>query len=134
MWSHRTRGDTEAPSSGGLGASVTWRRKSLPAQGVGLEPRGMWPRGDSGALSCRVMGSVPRGTWQHQSPFLAGGAHGASGHVVTPEPFLGRWRALCHGARGDTEALFWRVACSMPRSTWRSQSSLAPGTDLEPWG
>jgi hypothetical protein len=34
-------------------------------------------RGDSKALSCRVMGLVPQGTWQHWSPFLVSGAHGA---------------------------------------------------------
>jgi hypothetical protein len=49
--------------------------------------------------------SVPQGTWQHQSPFLTGGAHGASGHVATPEPFPDGWRALCHGARGDIRIL-----------------------------
>jgi hypothetical protein len=90
--------------------------------------------GDSKAISCRVTGSVPRGTWQHRSPFLVGGTHGASGHVVTLEPFPGGWHALCHGACGDTEALFWWVACSVPQGTWRSQSSLASRTDLEPWG
>jgi hypothetical protein len=74
-------------------------------------------RGDFRALSCWVMGSVPRGTWQHRSPFLAGGAQGASRHVVTLEPFPGGWRALCHGARGDTEALFWQVVCSVPWGT-----------------
>jgi hypothetical protein len=42
VWSHRTRGDTGALSGGGPGASVTWRRLSLPAQGVGLEPRDTW--------------------------------------------------------------------------------------------
>jgi hypothetical protein len=91
-------------------------------------------RGDSRALSCRVTGSVPRGTWQHRSPFLAGGVLGASGHVTTPEPSLGEWHALCHGARGDTGALSWWVACSVPQGTWQSQSSLAPGAGLEPWG
>jgi hypothetical protein len=91
-------------------------------------------RGDSGALSCWVMGSIPRGTWQHQSTFLVCGALGASGHVATPEPFLGRWHAMCHGAHGDTGALSWQVACSVPQGTWRSYSSLAPGTGMELWG
>jgi hypothetical protein len=91
-------------------------------------------RGDSRALSCRVTGSVPQGVWQHRNPFLAGGMHSASGHMTIPEPFPSGWHALCHGARGDTGTLFWRVACFLPRGTWRSQSSLAPGTDLEPWG
>jgi hypothetical protein len=95
VWSHRTRG--------GIGALVRrGRTGSLEA------------RGDSGALSYWVTGLVPRGTWQHRSPLLAGGAHGASGHVVTPDPFPGGWCALCHGACGDTGALFWRVACSVP--------------------
>jgi hypothetical protein len=73
--------------------------------------------GDFGALSYRVMGSVPLGTWQHRSPLLAGGAHDASGHVETPKPFPSRCRALCHGTCGDTRALFWRVACSVPWGT-----------------
>jgi hypothetical protein len=38
VWSHKTRGDTEALSGGGPDASVTWRRQSLLAQGAGLEP------------------------------------------------------------------------------------------------
>jgi hypothetical protein len=91
-------------------------------------------RGDSGAFSCQVMSTVPRGTWQHRSPLLVSGVHGASGHVVTPKPFPGRWHALCHGVHDDTEALFWSVACSVPQGMWRSQSLLAPGMDLEPWG
>jgi hypothetical protein len=103
VWSHRTRGDTGALPGGDPGASVTWQRQSLPAQGAGLEPRG---------------------TWRLRSPLLPGDGLSASGHVATPEPFPGRWRALCHGARGDTGALSWRMACSVPRVTWRSQSSL----------
>jgi hypothetical protein len=71
-------------------------------------------RGDSEDLSCWVTGSVPRGTWQHRSPFLVGSVLGALGHVATLEPFPGRWHALCHGVRGDTGALSWRVACSVP--------------------
>jgi hypothetical protein len=59
-----------------------------------------------------------------------GGVHGASGHVATLEPFPSGWRALCHGARGDTGALLWRVSCSVPRGMWQSQSPLAPGMDL----
>jgi hypothetical protein len=74
-----------------------------------------------------------RSMWKHRSPFLMGCAHGASGHMATPEPFPGGWRTLCHGARGDTGALFCRVVCSVPQGTWRSQSPLAPGTDLESW-
>jgi hypothetical protein len=38
VWSHRIRGDTGALPCGGPGASVTWRRKILPARGAGLEP------------------------------------------------------------------------------------------------
>jgi hypothetical protein len=81
-------------------------------------------RGDFGALSYRVMASVPRGMWQHRSPLLAGDAHGAlghgehqspflvggklcaMGHVATPEPSSGGWRALCLGARGRARALW----------------------------
>jgi hypothetical protein len=77
-------------------------------------------RGDSGAFSYRVTGSMPQGTWQHWSPLLVGGAHGALGHVATPEPFLGGSHALYHGAHGDIGALFWWVACSVPQGTWRS--------------
>jgi hypothetical protein len=65
-------------------------------------------RGDFGALSCRVTGSMPRGTWQHQNPFLTGGALGASGHVVTSEPSPGGWRALCLEARDGARALWHR--------------------------
>jgi hypothetical protein len=83
--------------------------------------------GDSGAFSCQVTGSVPRGTWQHRSPLLASGTHSASGHVATPEPFPGRWRALCHGTRGDTGALSWQVARSVPQGTWRHRSPLLAG-------
>jgi hypothetical protein len=96
---------------------------ALPHQEAGTE-----------AFSYQVTGSVPRGTWQHRSPLLVSGAHGALGYVVTLEPFPGGWHALCRGASGDTGALFWRVAWSVPRGTWRSQSLLAPGTDLEPRG
>jgi hypothetical protein len=87
-------------------------------------------RGDSRALSFRVMGSVPRGTWQHWSPFLAGGAHGASRHLATPEPFPGGWLALCHGAHGDTGALFWQVACSVPRARGGARALWSHGADL----
>jgi hypothetical protein len=86
------------------------------------------------AFSYQVMGSVPRGTCQHRSPLLVSGAHSALGYMATPEPFPSRWHALCRGARGDTGALFWRVACSVPWGTWWSQSLLAPGTDLESRG
>jgi hypothetical protein len=75
VWSHRTRGDTGALPDGGPSASVTWRRLSLLAQGVGLE-----------------------------SPLLSGDGLGASVHVATPEPFPGGWRARCLGARGDIGA------------------------------
>jgi hypothetical protein len=91
-------------------------------------------RGDSVTLSCWVMSSIPQGAWQHQSTFLVGGALGTSGHVATPEPFPGGWRAMCHGAHGGTGALSWQVACSVPRDTWRSQNSLAPVMGMEPWG
>jgi hypothetical protein len=68
-------------------------------------------------------------------PFRVGGGPGAARHVVTLEPsptgwrarclehvatletFPDEWRALCYGARGDTEALFLRVACSVPQGT-----------------
>jgi hypothetical protein len=46
-------------------------------------------RGNTGALSWRVARTVPRDTWRHRSPFLAGLAGGvlcASGHVAEPEP------------------------------------------------
>jgi hypothetical protein len=97
VWSHMTRGDIGAIPGGGPGASVTWRRQSLPAQG-GLEPRGMWLL---------------------RSPLLPGDGLGASGHVATPEPFPGGWRARRLTACGDTGALSWRVAHSMPWGTWR---------------
>jgi hypothetical protein len=113
VWSHRTRGDIGVLPGGGPGASVTWQRQSFPAQGAGLEP---W------------------GTWRLRSPLLPGDRLGGLGHVATPEPFPSRWHAWCLRARGDTRALFWWVACSVPRGTWQSQSSLAPGTDLWPWG
>jgi hypothetical protein len=58
----------------------------------------------------------------------------ALGHVATPELFLGWWCALCHGTCGDTGALYWWMACSMPQGTWQSQSSLPPGAGLEPLG
>jgi hypothetical protein len=38
VWSHMTHGGTGALPGGGPGASVTWRRQSLPTQGAGLEP------------------------------------------------------------------------------------------------
>jgi hypothetical protein len=87
-------------------------------------------RGDFGALSYRVMASVPRGMWQYRSPLLAGDAHGALGHGATPEPFPCGWQALCHGACGNTGALFWRMACFVPRGTWQSQSPLALGMNM----
>jgi hypothetical protein len=59
-------------------------------------------RGNSGAVSYRLTGSVPRCTWKHRSPLMASDAHGASRHVATSEPFPDEW----HGARGDTGALF----------------------------
>jgi hypothetical protein len=40
VWSHRTRAGTGALLGSGPGASVMWRRQSLPTQGVALEPRG----------------------------------------------------------------------------------------------
>jgi hypothetical protein len=121
-------GDATSPSTCGVGMQQVMGSGATghvpipePCRAVLLvpHPRGEaraslrrgWPwsheaRGDSGAFSCRVTGLVPRGTWQHWSPLQASGVHGASGHMVTPEPFPGRWRALCHWTRGDTEALF----------------------------
>jgi hypothetical protein len=73
-------------------------------------------------------------------------------NMVTPEPSPVGWWGRCHGVRGDTGALhtgrwIWSrgtredigalsrwVACPMPWGTWRSQSSLASGAGLEPWG
>jgi hypothetical protein len=46
--------------------------------------------------------------WRHQSPFLVGGTLCAAGHMATPEPSPGRWRALCLGARGGARALWHR--------------------------
>jgi hypothetical protein len=74
--------------------------------------------GDSGAFSCRVMGSMPQGTWQHWSPLLVSGTHGASGHVVTPGPFPGGWRALCLGTRGRA------------RASWHKEQIWSRGADL----
>jgi hypothetical protein len=72
--------------------------------------------------------------------------------LLTPKPFPAGWWARCHRARGDIRALHtgrrvwsrgtrvdigalpWRVACLVPRGTWRCQSSLVPGADLEPQG
>jgi hypothetical protein len=47
--------------------------------------------------------------------------------MATPEPCPGGWRALCLGARGDTKALPWWVACSVLRGTWRRRSPLQVG-------
>jgi hypothetical protein len=47
--------------------------------------------------------------------------------MATPEPCPGGWRALCLGARGDTRALPWWVACSVLRGTWRRRSPLQVG-------
>jgi hypothetical protein len=41
-------------------------------------------------------------------PSVPGGGFGAVGHVVTSEPSSGRWRARCHGARGNARALWHR--------------------------
>jgi hypothetical protein len=105
VWSHRTCGDTGALSGGGPGAlGHVMTPEPFP---YGWRARCLGARDDTGALSLWVVCSVPRGTWRHQSPFLAGGALGASGHVATPEPFPSMWHALCHGAHGDTGALSW---------------------------
>jgi hypothetical protein len=106
VWSRRTRAGTGALPSGGPGASVTWRRQSLPAQGAGLKPRG---------------------AWRLRSLLLPGDGLGASGHVATPEPSPGEWRAWYLGARGDTRALSWRVARSVSWGTWRHRSPLLAG-------
>jgi hypothetical protein len=79
-------------------------------------------------------GLEPRGVWRLRSLLLPGDGLDASGHMATLEPSLGEWHTWCLGARGDTGALYWWVACSVPRDTWQSQSLLAQGTDLEPWG
>jgi hypothetical protein len=129
VWSHKTCDDTGALLGGGPDTSVTWRRQSLTAQGAGLKPRGTW-RLRSPLLPGDGLGAS--GHVATPKPFLTGGALGASGHVATPEPFPGGWCVLCYEARGNTGALFWQMACSMPRGTWRSQRSLAPETDLEP--
>jgi hypothetical protein len=55
-------------------------------------------RGNTESFFWRVACTVCRGTWRHQSPFLAGGALFAMGHMVTPEPSSSGWRALCLGA------------------------------------
>jgi hypothetical protein len=90
------------------------------------------------AFSYQVTGSVPRGMWQHQSPLMASGVHGALGYVVTPEPFPDGWHALCRGESGDTGALFWRVVCSVPRArggakaSWHRERIWSHGADLVP--
>jgi hypothetical protein len=106
VWSHWTRGGTRAQSVGGPGASITWQRQSLPAQGAGLEPRGMW---------------------RLRSLLLPGDGLGASGHVATPEPSPSGWRARCLGARSDTGALSWRETCSVQWGKWRHRSPLLAG-------
>jgi hypothetical protein len=112
------------PAPGGGSGATGHVEISEPCQAVVLVPRShgdarailhrgrAWSHeahGDSGALSYRVTVSMPRGTWQHQSPFLAG------------------WRAWCFRACGDTRALSWWVACSVPWSTWRHWSPLLAG-------
>jgi hypothetical protein len=106
VWSHWTRGGTGAQPGGGPGASITWQHQSLPAQGAGLEPRGMW---------------------RLRSLLLPGDGLGASGHVATPEPSPSGWRARCLGARSDTGALSWRETCSVQWGKWRHRSPLLAG-------
>jgi hypothetical protein len=103
VWSHRTCVYTGALPDGGPGAS---------GHAVTPEPsRDGWhalcheTRGDTRTLPWRVARFVPWGTWRRRSPLLSGGALCVMGHVATPEPSPARWCTLCHGARGDTEAL-----------------------------
>jgi hypothetical protein len=61
------------------------------------------------------MGSVPRGTWRHRSPLLAGGALCAMGHVAEPELSGTGSGSRAVGTRGGTGALFCRVRSLVPR-------------------
>jgi hypothetical protein len=133
VWSHRTRGNT-----GALWAVVLVPRSHCNARAF-LCMGWAWSheaRGDSGDLSCRVTGSVPRGMWQHWSPFMAGGMHGASGHMTTLEPFPGRWRALCHGhvATPESSSGGWRAlclgTCGRARALWNREQIWGRGTNF----
>jgi hypothetical protein len=59
---------------GDSGALSYWVTGSVP-----------WARGNTGDLSWRVARSVLWGTWRHRSPLLTGGVLCASGHVAEPE-------------------------------------------------
>jgi hypothetical protein len=78
-------------------------------------------RGDSRALSGWVTGSVPRGTWRHQSPLLEGGVLCAMGHVAEPEFSNTRSRSGAVGIRGDTGSLSCLVQSLAPRG-WSFKS------------
>jgi hypothetical protein len=122
------------------GAESHWARGgsgALPHQEVGLEPQDTWQyRSPVGRWSwclshmvtpepsCAGAGLEPRGTWRLRSLPLPGDGLGARG---TPEPSPSGWCAQCLGARGDTEALSWRVARSVPCDTWRHRSPLLTG-------
>jgi hypothetical protein len=71
-------------------------------------------RGDSRALCGWVTGSVPRGTWRHQSPLLAGGVLCATGHVAEPELSDTRSRSGAMGIRGGTGSLSCLVQSLAP--------------------
>jgi hypothetical protein len=81
----------------------------------------------AGPLGALLVGLEPRGVWRLRSLLLPGDEHGAPGHMATPEPSPGEWRAWCLGARGDTEAFFWQVARSVSWGTWRHRSPLLVG-------
>jgi hypothetical protein len=107
------------PTPGGRPGATGHVEVPEPRRAVVLVP---WSHGDVGAFSYRVTGLVPRGTWQHQSPLLASGAHGALGHVATLEPFPGGWLDPCDGAHGDTEpsSSRWFAMCLRARGGARA--------------
>jgi hypothetical protein len=55
------------------------------------------------------MGSVPQGTWQHQSLILSGGVLCATGHVTEPELSGTGSGSGAMGTHGGTRALSYRV-------------------------
>jgi hypothetical protein len=93
----------------------------VPYGEVGLEPRDTWRHWSPSLLSS---GPGDTGHVAKLEPPAPGGRSGVTGHVVTPEPFPIRWRARCHGARGDARSLWhWeRVWSQMDMRRHRSSS------------
>jgi hypothetical protein len=78
VWSHRTRGDTGALSGGGPGASVTWRRQSLPAQGA------VWSHPWQGHMTM-YPGPVPAGQQRLQAFVATPGLYASPGLLSGPQ-------------------------------------------------